>query len=289
MGRTRARLLLCFTACLAAQSVLTAADAGKELLDAAAQGHTARVQDLVAKGASLETRDKNGRTPLMLAAQHGHAATVGFLLGKGANAAARDQTGATAWVLAMFAPAGNRSGNAEVLQSLPQPPRPRIAVEALWTTSNIYNSCVMRLDELTRFLSSLQPDLLALRAFRRYAADSGKDLVEITGANARGVEGPDNQAFVDNDAVIVLTVRPGVACLPQQSADQVSLTLEVQLLRARDRAVLLRKSIGGGALKSLSARIVTGQAQYLPVYLEWIQPYAEQAWRAAVEAWFRAE
>jgi hypothetical protein len=263
MGRTRARLLLCFTACLAAQSVLTAADAGKELLDAAAQGHTARVQDLVAKGASLETRDKNGRTPLMLAAQHGHAA--------------------------MFAPAGNRSGNAEVLQSLPQPPRPRIAVEALWTTSNIYNSCVMRLDELTRFLSSLQPDLLALRAFRRYAADSGKDLVEITGANARGVEGPDNQAFVDNDAVIVLTVRPGVACLPQQSADQVSLTLEVQLLRARDRAVLLRKSIGGGALKSLSARIVTGQAQYLPVYLEWIQPYAEQAWRAAVEAWFRAE
>lgn len=83
-----------------------AADSGKELLDAAAQGHTAKVQELVAKGVPLDARDKDARTPLMLAAQHGNADTVRYLLSKGADSAARDRGGATAWVLAMFAPAG---------------------------------------------------------------------------------------------------------------------------------------------------------------------------------------
>jgi hypothetical protein len=35
--------------------------------------------------------------------------------------------------------------------------------------------------------------------------------------------------------------------------------------------------------------MVTGEAQYPPVYEEWVKPYGEQAWRAAVEAWFRSE
>jgi hypothetical protein len=225
----------------------------------------------------------------MLAAQHGHVATVRLLLEKGADDASRDRTGATAWVLAMFAPSGNRNGNDEVLKLLPQPPRPKIAVEAVLTTNNLYNSCIMRLDQLTRLVGGLRLDLLALAAFRRQAAASGKDLIEITGANGRGVAGPDDEAFADSDAVAILTVRPGAACIPQQSADQLSLTLDVQLLRGKDRAVLLRKTIGGGGLKSLHDRMVTGEAQYPPVYEEWVKPYGEQAWRAAVEAWFRSE
>lgn len=80
MGRTAGRLLACAMASLIAPSALWTADSGRELLDAASQGRTASARDLVAKGAPLETKDRNGRTPLMLAAQHGHAAIVQLLL-----------------------------------------------------------------------------------------------------------------------------------------------------------------------------------------------------------------
>ena len=288
MGRTPGRVLACFTAWLLMPLALLAADWGKELLDAAAQGHTANVQELIGKGAPLESTDKNGRTALMLAAQHGHAATVRVLLEKGANATARDQTGATAWVLAMFSPTGARTGAGGVLQLLPRPPRPKVAVEAVWTTNHLYNSCIMRPEQLTQLVSDLEPDRKALTAFRRYSMNSGKDLIEISATNARGVAGPDDAAFANADAVLILTVRPGAACVPQQGADSLSLTLEVQLLRAKDRTVLLRKNLGGG-LKSLLQRVVTGQAQYSPVYEELAKPFAEQAYWAAVESWFRAE
>src|ERR1035441_5142575 len=75
------------------------ADYGTELLDAAAKGATAKVEQLLAKGASLEAKDKNGRTALMLAAQHGHAETVRVLLEKGASADDRDARGYTAYGL----------------------------------------------------------------------------------------------------------------------------------------------------------------------------------------------
>jgi hypothetical protein len=75
----------------------------------------------------------------------------------------------------------------------------------------------------------------------------------------------------------------------QQAADHLTLSLEVQLLRASDRAVLLRKVIGAGRLEALHARLVTSQAQYAPVFQEWAKPYAEQGYWAAVEAWYRAE
>ena len=42
---------------------LPAADSGKELLDAASQGHNTSVQDLVAKGAPLEVKDRTDGRP----------------------------------------------------------------------------------------------------------------------------------------------------------------------------------------------------------------------------------
>jgi ankyrin repeat protein len=68
---------------LALAAVWAPADSGTELLDAAAKGLTAKVGQLLAKGAGLGAKDKNGRTALMLAAQHGHAETVRVLLEKG--------------------------------------------------------------------------------------------------------------------------------------------------------------------------------------------------------------
>jgi hypothetical protein len=281
-------VLVCFMAYLTVAGALPAADAGAELLAAAAQGRTDRVQALMGQGAPLETRDKEGRTALMLAAQHGHAATVRVLLEKGADATARDERGATAWVLAMFSPAGARGGIDEVVKTLPQPLRPRLALEASWSVADLYSSCSMRPEQLTRHVNQLQPDRLALAAFRRYFAASGKELVEIAGANGRGVAAvPDDEAFAGADAVLSLVVRPGAACQPQESVDNLSLTIDVQLLRAKDHAVLLRKTFGGG-LKGLHRQAVTGQAQYLPVYEDWVKAHAEQIYWAAVEAWFRA-
>jgi hypothetical protein len=267
---------------------LQGADSARELLDAAAQGRTAKVQELVAKGAPLDARDKDGRTPLMLAAQHGNAEAVRYLLEKGADAAARDRAGATAWVLAMFAPAAHRDTE-DVLKLLPQPPRPKLAIEANWSAANLYSSCVIQLEELAKLIDKFQPDLLALRTIGKYAAASGRSLVEDGGVNARGTGRPDDKAYANGDAVLILTVKPGAACLPQESADQLNLTLDAKLVRSRDRAVLVHKQIGASGLKRLQVRIVTGEAQYLPVYQEWIAPYSEQAWREAVEAWFRAE
>src|SRR5271157_1982139 len=79
-----------------------AADPSADLLAAAKKGQTARVESLAAKGASLESTDKDGRTPLMLAAQHGHAETVRALVARGAKPDARDKQGWTAWGLAFF-------------------------------------------------------------------------------------------------------------------------------------------------------------------------------------------
>lgn len=276
-------------ACLLSGVIRPSADMGKQLLEAAAQGRDTNVQDLLSKGAPMGAKDKNGRTALMLASQRGHVATVRILLDKGADPEDRDDGGATAWVLARFSPAGNRGGNEEVLKLLPKPETPKVAVEAEWSPANLYNSCLMRLDQLTQFMNRLQPDMLALTEFRRYFINSGKDLIELSASHARGVGGPEDEAFAGADAVLILNVRPGVACVQQQSADHLTLSLEVQLLRTSDRTVLLRKVIGAGRLEALHARLVTSQAQYFPVYEEWVKPYAEQGYWAAVEAWYRAE
>ncbi len=52
---------------------------------AAENGHEAVVQQLLAKGADIETKDTwYGRTPLSWAAENGHEAVVQQLLAKGA-------------------------------------------------------------------------------------------------------------------------------------------------------------------------------------------------------------
>ncbi|MGA3015572.1 MAG: ankyrin repeat domain-containing protein [Bryobacteraceae bacterium] len=272
---------------LALAAVWASADSGTELLDAAAKGLTAKVEQLLAKGASLGAKDKNGRTALMLAAQHGHAETVRALLEKGASADDRDARGYTAYGLAVFSSTGPRAGIDEVLTALPQPPRPHWVVATAWSAAGLYSSCFLRPEQLVQQIGGIQLDAIALVDFRRFAASSGKGLMEIVRAESHGVaKVPDDDAFQDADAVLALEVKPVAACVPQETYDNLSLTVEAQLVRTRDRAVVWKKAYGGG-LAGLHARRVTSPSQYLPVYDEWTKSHAEQVYGDAVEAWYR--
>jgi len=66
----------------------------------AAQGHTATVHTLLAHGADGNTRDRDGKTALMLAAFEGHTGTVQVLLANGVQVNTQDKAGATALMLA---------------------------------------------------------------------------------------------------------------------------------------------------------------------------------------------
>src|SRR5450631_2055385 len=114
---------------------ILAADVPMDILEAARKGMTREVATLLAKGADLEARDKEGRTPLMLAAQYGRTATLRLLLEKGAKPDVRDSHGWNAYMLALLAPSGGmvHTRHDAVLKLLPQPKRFRIAVTASWT------------------------------------------------------------------------------------------------------------------------------------------------------------
>ena len=272
---------------LALAAVCATADSGTELLDAAAKGATAKVEQLLAKGAGLGAKDKNGRTALMLAAQHGHAETVRVLLAKGASPEDRDARGYTAYGLAVFSPAGARPAIDQVLTALPQPPRPHLVVATAWSAAGLYSSCFLRPAQLVEQVGGIQLDAIALVDFRRFVAASGRRLVEIVKAESHGVaKVPDEDAFQDADAVLALEVKPVAACVPQETNDNLSLTVDAQLVRARDRTVVWKKTYGAG-LAGLHARRVTSPTQYFPVYDEWTKAHAGQVYEDAVEAWYR--
>jgi ankyrin repeat protein len=65
------------------------------LIVASYLGHSAVASLLIEKGANLESKDENDRTPLLWAAQNGHEAVVNLILEKGANMESRDKYGQT--------------------------------------------------------------------------------------------------------------------------------------------------------------------------------------------------
>eukprot|EP00808_Paulinella_micropora_P011049 g71531.t1 len=70
------------------------------LILAGFKGHTATAQALLAAGAYIEAKDKNGDTALILAGLNGHTATAQALLAAGAYIEAKDKWGRTALDLA---------------------------------------------------------------------------------------------------------------------------------------------------------------------------------------------
>jgi ankyrin repeat protein len=87
------------------ECVVTIADRSRQevnhgLLIAALMGHKETAQALLDRGAEIDSRAEDGRTPLMLAASKGNTNLVEFFLHAGADPALTDNSGATAASLA---------------------------------------------------------------------------------------------------------------------------------------------------------------------------------------------
>lgn len=105
----------------------TAQQAGVELLkmvtpgqglyikDCAAQIDTAKALALIAAGASTETTDKRGGTPLLYAALVGHAKIVKALIAAGADVDAQDASQSTPLIRTSF---WNHKGKKEIIKAL---------------------------------------------------------------------------------------------------------------------------------------------------------------------------
>jgi ankyrin repeat protein len=104
------KFLALFVGLLALAALASAKD--NDLIKAAGSGDVQRVKELIDAKADVETKDKFGRTPLMVAATNGHVDIVSLLLDKGANIEANDKFGHTALILAAA------SGKADVIKLL---------------------------------------------------------------------------------------------------------------------------------------------------------------------------
>jgi len=95
-------------------------------------------------GATVDAKDKQGRSALVLAAENGHPEIVALLLA--------------------------HSG-----RTLPL----RVTLDAAVAPGNLYSSCFMTPAQLAQHVAGLQPDAVVAAALRDYAAQNGKGVLEF--------------------------------------------------------------------------------------------------------------
>jgi Ankyrin repeats (many copies) len=271
------RLLLC----LALAAPLSGADLTADLLAAAAKGDVPRIQYLLQHGANIESADKNGRTALMISAQHGHAAAVESLLAAGAKPDARDRSGLNAYEIALLEPAG-RADHDAALAALPKPPRFRLSAIAGWTPARLVSSCFQQREQIVQRFGLLNPDTSLLRELQAFIKSSGRGLAELVGVDAKNIQPLRPEAAEGADGILLLEIQPGSACTGG-AGDTLTFEIDLQVLRARDRQLLLHKSLGGG-FKGMRGLLVANANQYQPVYESWMKAQAGPIFWAAVEA-----
>jgi hypothetical protein len=271
---------------LATTFPILAADAPMDILEAAKKGKAKEIEALLAKGADLEARDREGRTPLMLAAQYGRTATVRLLVDKGAKPETRDTHRWNAFMLALLAPSGGvvHTTHDAVLKLLPQPKRFRLAITASWTPGKaLFSSCFMRPEEMTQHMRQIHPDGMVIEALRHFAATSGRDLIAIVSADARGnTEISERPTPKDVDAVLTLQVEPGAACV--QQVDRLSMLIQATLNRPEDQTPLLEKSFGAGVKTGMRGQSATNPNQHGPLYETWAKSQAGPLYWAVLTA-----
>jgi len=76
------------------------ADRGRAMLEAAARGDVEALKGLIAAGASLESANAAGETPLLLAVKNNHLPAAAFLIDAGSNINAQATNKDSPWLLA---------------------------------------------------------------------------------------------------------------------------------------------------------------------------------------------
>ena len=265
---------------------LPAADVPADILEAARKGKSKELEALLAKGSDIETRDKEGRTPLMLAAQYGRTDSVRLLLDKGAKPEARDTRHWTAYMLALLAPSGGmvHTPHDAVLKLLPQPKRFRVAIIASWAPGkSLFSSCFMRSGEMTQHMREIHPDGIVIEALQHFAPTSGRDLIAFVSADARGnSEVSERPTPKDVDGVLALEVEPGVACV--QQADQIGMLVRATLTGSPEATVLLEKTVGAGVKTGMRGQVATNPNQHQPLFESWAKSQAGPLYWAVLTA-----
>jgi len=252
----------------ACAATVWAADTGPNILTAAKKGQTALVRSLLEHKAPIEARNRDGRTPLMLAAEHGHADTVALLLSRGADPAARDKQGWTAWALALFSSGAARE---RILKALPAPRPWTLALRSELAPDNLYSSCSMSPPQLQQFVAGLHLETAVLNEVRAAASTPPEAPVTLV---------PPDTADGAN-AVALLRVRPQASCVQQESADSLSLAIDVTVTAGNE--TILEKTFGGG-LKGLHARRAASPAQYQALFADWAKAHAGAIYQGIVAA-----
>ena len=91
--------ILCLSLIPAVFAETDVSDKNAQLIQAAKYDNLSTVQNLLANGADINAKDKNGKTALMLAARDERTRIVKALLAKGADVNVKDKDGKTVWKL----------------------------------------------------------------------------------------------------------------------------------------------------------------------------------------------
>jgi hypothetical protein len=147
------------------------------------------------------------------------------------------------------------------------------------------SSCFLGREELTRLVTELHPDALAVGALADFARANSKGAVDLVRSDAQGPTAAVNVAAPapsDADAVIMLAARPVLSCYRQ--SDLLSLAIDVRVLKAASGTPVLEKTYGGKLLGSIQ---VTSPAQYRPLLEKWSKNHAGPIFWAALRALLR--
>jgi hypothetical protein len=190
-------------------------------------------------------------------------------------------------MLALLAPSGGmvHTTHDAVLKLLPQPKRFRLAITANWTPGiALFSSCFMRPEEMTQHMREIHPDGMVIEALRHYAATSGRDLIAIVSADARGnSEISERPTPTDVDAVLTLQVEPGATCV--QGEDDLSMRIRATVSESGEQTPRLEKTFGPGGIKTgMRGQTAANANQHGPLYQSWVKSQVGSLYWAVLTA-----
>ncbi|CAG9461921.1 unnamed protein product [Pedinophyceae sp. YPF-701] len=214
------------------------------LLRAAAAGNLAAVEGLIAEGASVDTTDDNGLTPLHLAAAGGRDAVARLLLSKGASVQVDDNAGRTPLHAAA------RFGQAGIIELLLARGADPAAADSRGRNP-LHTACSRAHDAAAKSLAGAGPD--GLRALRALNDDGVTPLCEAALRGAHGCA----RACISVEPTAALAACRGLTALHAACSRGDAEMVQILLLGGADA----RAGAGPSAVSSLHVAAHQGSVE----------------------------